>query len=254
MVLIPGGTNAGTDPDFGAYSLTVTPFYMDKHEVTKAQWDQVYAWAITNGYRFDAAGSGVAPNHPVQQVIWYDCVKWCNARSQKEGRPVVYTVNGAVYKAGRSNDVVQAPVAGYRLPTSVEWEYAARGGATGRRFPWSNSDEIQHDRANYNSLPGVEYDTSPSKGWHPAYNDGSTPYTSPVGSFAQNGYGLYDMAGNVWEWCFDWQPNWVGTFRSFRGGSWDDFAGQSRVGFRPTGAPNPILYNVGFRVVLTLNP
>jgi len=88
-ISIPGGTNSGTDPDFGAYSLTVDSFCMDKYEVTKAQWDTVYDWAITNGYSFDNSGLGKASNHPVHTVNWYDCVKWCNARSEKDGKTVV---------------------------------------------------------------------------------------------------------------------------------------------------------------------
>ncbi len=74
MVLIPGGTNSGTDPDFGAYSLTVSSFYMDRYPVTKALWDEVYNWAIANGYSFDNVGSGKAANHPVHTINWYDAV------------------------------------------------------------------------------------------------------------------------------------------------------------------------------------
>ena len=250
MVLIPGGTNAGTDPDFGAYSLTVDSFYMDKYEVTKALWDEVYAWAIANGYSFDYAGSGKAANHPVHSVNWYDVVKWCNARSQKEGRQPVYTVSGATYKGGRSNDVVQTSAAGYRLPTDVEWEYAARGAAIGRRFPWSDSDEIQHARANYYSYDVYSYDTSPTRGFHPTYNDGISPYTSPAGSFAANGYGLHDMAGNVWEWCFDWYPGYEGSSRVFRGGSWGNSAAYCRVGIRYFDFPVNAYDSFGFRAVL----
>jgi formylglycine-generating enzyme len=262
MVLIPGGTNAGTNPlgtgeshdpeGYPAtYSLTVTSFYMDKYEVTKALWDEVYAWAIANGYSFDHAGLGKAANHPVHVVNWYDVVKWCNARSQKEGRPAVYTVNGAVYKAGQSNDVVQTSAAGYRLPTDVEWEYAARGGAASRRFPWGDSDTIQHARANYDSSSSYSYDTSPTRGYHPAYGTGGiVPYTSPVGWFAANGYGLHDMAGNVWEWCFDWHPSWVGSRRVARGGGWDSGADSCRVGDRDAGDPDGAGHELGFRAVL----
>ncbi|MGD9782032.1 MAG: formylglycine-generating enzyme family protein [Kiritimatiellia bacterium] len=262
MVLIPGGTNAGTNPlvdgeTYGpayypaTYSLTVPSFYMDKHEVTKALWDEVYAWAITNGYGFDNAGSGKATNHPVHTVNWYDAVKWCNARSQQEGRQPVYTVNGAVYMAGQSNDVVQTSAVGYRLPTDVEWEYAARGGAASRRYPWTDSDEIQHARANYFSTNSFSYDTSPTRRYHPAYSNAPVPYTSPVGSFAANGYGLHDMAGNVWERCFDWYPGFEGTYRVFRGGGFDSRANACRVGLRFYGRPDLApYYSYGFRTVL----
>jgi len=246
MVLIPGGTNSVNDPDFGVYSLTVTAFYMDQYEVTKALWDKVYNWAVANGYSFDNAGRGKAANHPVHTVNWYDVVKWCNARSQKEGRPAVYTVNGVVYKTGRHDNVVQTSAVGYRLPTETEWEYAARGGLSGRRFPWGDGDEIQHARANYYSDSFYSYDTSPTRGNHPTYNAGTEPYTSSVGSFAANGYGLYDMAGNVWEWCFTAS----GSYRVIRGGSWFNDALCCRVGRRRYAFPHRGWNYGGFRAVL----
>ena len=261
MVLIPGGTNAGTNPlaageypnaDFypATYSLAATSFYMDKYEVTKALWDEVYNWAVANGYSFENAGGGKATNHPVHSVNWYDCVKWCNARSEMEGRPAVYEVNGVAYRGGQSNDVAQTAAAGYRLPTSSEWEYAARGGEANRRFPWGDSDDIQQERANYRSSSTFSYDTNPTQGYHPTYNDGTAPYTSPAGAFAANGYGLHDMAGNVWEWCSDWHPSFVGTYRVLRGGNWCDGADGCRVGVRGGGGPTSALNYYGFRVVL----
>ncbi len=214
MVQIPAGTNSGID-QFGEYSLTVTAFLMDATEVTKALWDSVYTWAIMNGYEFDNAGSGKAWNHPVQMVNWYDCVKWCNARSQKEGRSPCYTLNGNVYKTGQSSPVCNFAAIGYRLPTMIEWEYAARGGLIGKRFPWG--DLIDHGMANYFGYPVFPYDLG-YEGLDTRFSIGDIPYTSPAGTFPANGYGLYDMAGNVWEWCWDSSDE----YRYIHDGSWAD--------------------------------
>ena len=270
MALIPAGAFAMGDAldglsDAPVHTVNVSAFYMDKYAVTKALWDEVYLWAVTHGYSFTFAGSGKAANHPVQTVSWYDCVKWCNARSEKEGRvPAYYADAGqtVLYRSGQVN-VSSSGVkwsSGYRLPTEAEWEKAARGGLSGQRFPWGNT--ISQGQANYYASSGsYSYDLSP-EGFHPAYSGGGYPYTSPVGSFAANGYGLYDMAGNVWNWCWDWNGSYAsgsqsdpvgptsGFNRVFRGGSWISNAYFCRTADRYAYSPDGIDFDVGFRSVL----
>lgn len=238
----------------------ISGFWIDEMEVTKAKWDEVYNWAITNGYIFDNAGSGKMGNHPVQTVNWYDCVKWCNARSQKERLTPCYSTNGVTYLIGdNSNVVCNWSANGYRLPTEAEWEKAARGGRQRRLFPWGG-DTIQHARANYFAdTNSYWFDTSPTPSNHPTYNDGFTPYTSPVGSFDANGYGLHDMAGNVCEWCWDWYGAYSesyqtdprgptsGLSRIRRGGAWDRTADYSLCAGRSNFGPGSRNQYIGFR-------
>ena len=271
MVLIPAGAfvmgdtfGDGYSDELPLHTNSISPFYMDATEVTKAKWDEVYSWAVTNGYSFDNTGSGKATDHPVHTVNWYDCTKWANARSEMEGLAACYTLEGEVCRTNNS----AAPVCdwsanGYRLPTEAEWEKAARGGASGRRFPWSDTSRISHSRANYYAAGGYSYDDSDGAGYHPSYNTGGTPYTSPVGSFAPNGYGLYDMAGNLYEWCWDWysvtyyssspgtDPRGPasGSYRVGRGGFWFYFAGGCRVALRYYFSPGFGYYSLGFRLV-----
>jgi formylglycine-generating enzyme required for sulfatase activity len=244
MVLIPAGTNSGTDPDFGEYSLTnESDFYMDATEVTKAQWDEVYDWALDNGYSFSNAGSGKGANHPVHTVNWYDCVKWCNARSEMIGKTPCYTINSSsIYRAGTDMPTCNFDADGYRLPTLDEWKYAARGGLSGKRFPWG--DTITHSEANYESRTSDSYDLNPTAGYHPDYNDGTTPYTSPVASFAANNYGLFDMAGNVFE--FTWE-------RYVPGGAWDENSTWARCGASLSHSLGLAYDKGGFRTVLPAN-
>lgn len=246
MAFIPAGSftmgdtfSEGGIEELPLHTVYVSAFYMDRYEVTKALWDDVYNWAITNGYSFDNAGSGKAANHPVQTINWYDAAKWCNARSEQAGRTPVYYIDAtqsSVYRSGEidiTNECVNWAANGYRLPTEAEWEKAARGGLNGRRFPWGNT--ISWSQANYYA--------------HPTFKDGVDPYTSPVGYFAANGYGLYDMAGNVFEWCWDYNhASWYGnggatqndtrgptgplSLRVFRGGSWSFDSFYSRCALR----------------------
>jgi formylglycine-generating enzyme len=147
---------------------------------------------------------------------------------------------------------------GYRLPTQVEWEKAARGGAPGHRFPWSDTDTINWSRANYSAAPGsYSYDVNSTSGCNPAWTSGGAPYTAPVGSFAANGYGLYDMAGNVDERCWDlvgFYPNPGLWGRARRGGSWAKSAYFCRPPFWNLNWAYPPAfssYDLGFRCALS---
>ena len=156
---------------------------------------------------------------------------WCNIRSIQEGLQPAYIIsdNKEIRWSRKAN--------GYRLPTITERRFAYRGGLKGMRFPWGNT--ISHSQANYYSTVQDLFDTSQT-GYHPKYCTGEMPYTSPVGSFAPNGYGLYDMAGNVWEWCWNCY---------IHGGSWNDNANDARCADRDLNGPAVAYGSIGFRCV-----
>jgi formylglycine-generating enzyme required for sulfatase activity len=245
--------------DAPVHTVTVSAFYMGKTEVTKGEWDEVRAWAVTHGYMDLSAGEGKAANHPVQTVSWWDAIKWCNARSEKEGLAPCYAEGGSPMRYGITVPTVNWAAKGYRLPTEAEWEKAARGGLSGKWLPWG--DTISHSQGNYNASIEYAYDVSPTRGYHPSYAVGAEPYTSPVGSFAANAYGLKDMVGNVTEWCWDWYGTYApgaqidprgaasGAYRVNRGGSWYYSAYYCRAAFRNYYDPDNHYNGLGFRVV-----
>jgi formylglycine-generating enzyme required for sulfatase activity len=276
MALIPAGTfqmgdtfNEGEYYELPVHPVYISAFYMDKYEVTLALWDMVMAWSATNGYSYDYPGTGNATNNPVLEIDWYDMVKWCNARSQMEGRIPSYYTDSAlsrVYTNGQAAPYVNWN-AGYRLPTESEWEKAARGGVGGHRFPWTNVDTIDQSKANYYADTNLyAYDVNPVQGYDPAYEGVDMPYTSPVGSFAPNGYGLYDMAGNAWEWCWDYAGTYPsgwqadprgpatdqGSGRVGRGGNWNYYATDCRNSYRYGNSPGDSASNIGFRCAMTV--
>ncbi len=268
MAYIPAGTFTMGDTLDGAgdalpvTNVFVSAVYMDVNLVTFALWQTVYNWATNHGYSFDNTGAGKGTNHPVNFIDWYDAVKWCNARSQVEGLTPVYYLNSRFNEVYSNLDVVNIYLnwnaSGYRLPTEAEWEKAARGGLSGQRFPWGNV--IKEIYANYDSAPNLTtYDFGPS-GYNASFAKGAMPYTSPAGSFVPNGYGLYDMAGNCYQWCWDWygtpyaggsnpQGPATGSARVNRGGCWYFGAYDCRSACRNNFPPNTTFNFLGFRCV-----
>lgn len=219
----------------------VSAVYMDQYDVTMTMWESVFQWALTNHYGFDHPGEAGGPQNPVQMISWYDCVKWCNARSELAGRKPAYYTDAALtipYRTGQLTPYVDW-AEGFRLPTEAEWEKAARGGLSGARYPLGNS--IDETLANFNN---------------------PVESTTPVGSYPPNGYGLYDMAGNMWQWCWDWYGPYesgdqvdphgpaTGTLRVNRGGGMVGAEYDLRVCDRDTDVPTFRDNYVGFRCVL----
>jgi len=269
MVAIPGGTNTmgnlfGDDDITNAapVHVYVSPFYIDADEVSWSRWHSVAYWAGPHGYDLAHAGSGKGASHPVQGVSWYEAIQWCNARSEQIGRTPVYYIDAAltqVYRSGTTNVYASWTANGFRLPTECEWELAARGGVNGQRFAWGNV--IDSTVANYNSTTNADYDLGPP-GFNPDWMAGAAPFTSPARSFAANGYGVYDITGDVSEWCWDFyapvynggidpQGPATGAAHIVRGGSWNSGgAGACRVAFRSFLPPGSRNNDLGFRTVL----
>jgi formylglycine-generating enzyme required for sulfatase activity len=214
----------GNASDTPAHPVRTGAFYMDPTEVTLSKWNEVVNWATNNGYSFEGTATGIDTNYPITTMSWYDCVKWCNARSQKEGfSPVYYSdeTHTTLFKEG-TNDLGAANVNwkgnGYRLPTEAEWEKAARGGLAQNYYPWPSPGKT--NEWIFINPTNANYDATGVMG------------TTVAASFPPNNYGLFDMAGNVSEWCWDWNVDYQdaflidptgpsnGTLRVTRGGSY----------------------------------
>jgi formylglycine-generating enzyme required for sulfatase activity len=198
----------------------VSPFYMGRYPVTQAEYQEVMG---RNPSFFKGA------NLPVEQVSWFEAVEYCNKRSEQEGLTPAYTVNG-------TNVTWKQDANGYRLPTEAEWEYACRAGTQTPFYSGTSVDEV---------------------GWHSGNSEGRT---HPVGEKQPNSWGLYDMHGNVLEWCWDWLGNYPAEeqtgpqassskeSRVYRGGCWRFTALQTRSAFRFGNKPFLQSHLVGFRI------
>jgi formylglycine-generating enzyme required for sulfatase activity len=210
-------------------------FYMDSTEVTQAEYERVTGMNPSN-FTGDSA-------NPVEQVTWFDAVLYCNARSKLEGRDTVYAYT-AVDLSGNACDALTGISAamltkGYRLPTEAEWEYACRAG-TSTEYYWGDSID-----GNYCWYYGNAGDS-----------------THPVAQKMPNAWGLYDMSGNVWEWCHDWYAGYsataatdptgppTGTGRVVRGGAWNNVNDSYGSAYRGSNDPATAYGNLGFRAVL----
>lgn len=244
-------------------SVTLTrDLYVGRTEVTWNQWTAARDQALSNGYTdihdkgTNGHSVGASGEYPVTNVSWWHVVKWCNLRSQVEGlTPVYYTdpdfAPGAVFKTGEATIYANFAASGYRLPTEAEWEYAARAGSS-TAF---HSGEI----TNLGTSPlDPNLDRA---GW---YSGNSESTIREVGQKEANAFGLYDVHGNVYEWCWDWYGAYStdptdpkgpdsGTFRVIRGGSWESNSQACRSAFRNKSGLFATL-NVGFRVVRTETP
>ena len=255
MVLIPGGTfrmgsSDGMPYEAPVHNVTLRPFRIDRHPVTVAQFA---AFVRAKGYRTDAEKFGWSGVFDMKQKSWtkVDGADW----RHPEGPDSHAADDEPVVQVSWNDAVAFARWAGKRLLTEAEFEYAARGGLDGKTYAWG--DELR---------PGGKYMANYWQGTFPDHNSGADGFIgrSPVGSFPANGYGLYDMTGNVWEWCADWYADDYytsspaqdprgpasGTERVLRGGSFlcaANFCTNYRVAGRMHATADSALNNVGFR-------
>lgn len=250
MVFVEGGSfrmgsKDGERHEKPVHRVNVSDFMIGKYEVTQKEWKDMMG---SNPSYFKG------DNLPVECVSWYDAVEYCNKLSIKVGLTPCYTINKNITDPNNTNreEILKWLVTidwnanGYRLPTEAEWEYAARGGNKSKGYKYSGSDN-----------PG-------SVAW---YNDNSGDKTHSVGSKQANELGLYDMSGNVEEWCWDWYDEKYysnsqlsdprgpesGAHRLLRGDYWGFFTDSSSVYCRYYDNPdNRYFYGFGFRVARSI--
>jgi formylglycine-generating enzyme required for sulfatase activity len=255
MAFIPGGSFLmGSEHGFAferpVHRITLGPFWIDKHEVTVSQFSR---FVQEMGYITDAESFGISAVFDVEAGAWR-MVEGADWR-HPEGPGSAAMPDEPVTQVSWNDARNYAAWAGKRLPTEAEWERAARGGSDQKTYSWG--EEL---------LPGGRHAANLWQGPFPARNDREDGYLrrSPVKAYPPNAFGLFDMAGNVWEWCGDWfsesyyttevsyepKGSEVGVERVIRGGSWmcsQSYCRGYRVASRSHATPDSAMNNLGFR-------